>query len=473
MKTINWGMVGTGSVTERKSGPALYKARNSALYAVTNRTRAKAEDYAARHGVSIVYDNIDEMLADPQIDAIYIATPPDSHKEYALKCAAAKIPCYIEKPVAMNHTDHLEMIKAFEATGTKAFAAYYRRALPRFLQVRELLQQNAVGDVRYVHVSYCHAPGEAERAGIVWRVQPEISGGGIFMDIAVHQLDILDFLFGEITDVKSIVSNQAGYYKPEDTVNICFSFASGVHGSGDWCFTAGAGRDLIEIVGNKGRIALECFGTEPIILEAAGEVREIEVETPEHIQQPLVQTIVDELNGDRTCPSTLYTSERTAWVCDMVYGKINCRGRAQCLVIRDNKILMVKHKQRDDEWYCSPGGGIENGETPEQAAIRELQEECNVTGKIIKKTAVCVDPFDNDNYFYTFHVDIGDQDPSLGYDPEYDGTSYALSEVKWIALDELSEVDRAFLWAAGLFCIQPFWDEVASWKREISYPGKR
>ena len=318
MKTINWGMVGTGNVTERKSGPALYKARNSALYAVTNRTRAKAEDYAARHGVPVVYDNIDQMLTDPHINAIYIATPPGSHKEYALKCAAAKIPCYIEKPVAMCHADHVEMIKAFEATGTKAFAAYYRRALPRFLQVRELLQQGAIGDVRFAHISY-HTTGAGERDGKAWRVQPEISGGGIFMDIAVHQLDILDFLLGRISEVKSIVSNQAGYYKPEDILNVCFKFASGVHGSGDWCFTAGMGKDLIEIVGSKGRISLECFGTGPIVLETPGGKREIEVETPEHIQQPLIQSIVDELNGEGRCPSTLYTSERTARVCDMVY----------------------------------------------------------------------------------------------------------------------------------------------------------
>ena len=321
MKKINWGMVGTGNVTERKSGPALYKARNSTLYAVTNRTRTKAEDYAARHGIPIVYDSIDEMLADPQIDAIYIATPPGSHREYALKCAAAKIPCYIEKPVAMNYADHMEMIKAFEETGTKSFAAYYRRALPRFLKVRELLQQGAIGDVRFTHISY-FTTGAGEKDGKAWRVQPEISGGGIFMDIAVHQLDILDFLLGKISEVKSIVSNQAGYYKPEDILSVCFAFQSGVHGSGDWCFTAGVGKDLIEIVGSKGRIALECFGTGPIIYETADGVQEISVETPEHIQQPLIQSIVDELNGEGCCPSTLYTAARTAWVCDKVYDRV-------------------------------------------------------------------------------------------------------------------------------------------------------
>jgi inorganic pyrophosphatase len=147
------------------------------------------------------------------------------------------------------------------------------------------------------------------------------------------------------------------------------------------------------------------------------------------------------------------------------------KGRAQCLVIRENKILMVKHKQGNDEWYCSPGGGIEKGETPEQAAIRELYEECNVKGTIIKKTSVYVDPCDDNNFFYSFHVDIGNQTPCLGDDPE-ESKTHSLVEVRWMSLNELSEVDRAFLWASGLLSIPQFINELESWEREISYPNK-
>lgn len=149
------------------------------------------------------------------------------------------------------------------------------------------------------------------------------------------------------------------------------------------------------------------------------------------------------------------------------------RGRAQCLVIRDKKILMVKHKHENDEWYCSPGGGIEKGETPEQAAIRELQEECNVLGTIIKKTSEYVDPYDDNNFFYTFYIDIGNQVPSLGYDPEETEANPVLSEVRWMYLNEISETDRAFLWASGLLSTAQFLDEIESWNREISYPSKR
>lgn len=321
MKTIHWGMVGCGDVAEKKSGPCFYKARNSTLYAVTNRTKVKAEDYAKRHGVPNVYDDIDQMLADSKIDAIYIATPPDSHKEYAIKCAKASKVCYIEKPLALCYADCMDMINAFESTNTKAFSAYYRRRLPRFLKVKELIAGGAIGNVRFAHIAYYRPVMEREK-GNDWHVRPEISGGGIFMDIAVHQLDALDFLIGKINDVKSIYSNQGGYYKPEDILNCCFSFENGIQASGDWCFTSGINKDCIEIIGSTGRISFECFGEGPVLLDTENKTAKFAVETPEHVQMGLVQSIVDELNGEDTCPSTLVSASRTAWVCDKVYNKI-------------------------------------------------------------------------------------------------------------------------------------------------------
>ena len=151
---------------------------------------------------------------------------------------------------------------------------------------------------------------------------------------------------------------------------------------------------------------------------------------------------------------------------------MNYKGRAQCLVVRGDQLLMVKHQHQDDEWYCTPGGGIEPGETPEQAALRELQEECNVAGVIVKKTSEYVDPYDDTNFFYTFYIDIGDQTPCLGNDPE-PNKQHVLAEVRWMALNELSEVDRAFLWASGLLSVPHFMAELDSLTREISYPSKR
>jgi len=323
-KTIRWGMVGTGDVTEVKSGPGFYKAQNSMLYGVANRTYEKAIDYAKRHNIEKVYRDIDEMIADDKVDVIYIATPPGSHKELAFKCAVAQIPCYIEKPVAMNTQDHVEMINAFEATETKAFAAYYRREHDRFKKVKELVEAGAIGKVCFVHLSLYRPADKREIDGTSWRIQPAIAGGGIFMDLAVHQLDILNFIFGEVKpDFKSFSRNNGGYYQPEDTINVAYRYENGVHVTADWCFVTGCYKDEIEIVGTNGRITLSCFGTDAVVLETKNGKIEYAFEPPEHVHQPLIQTIVNELNGEGECPSTLETSLATAFLSEYFIKKNN------------------------------------------------------------------------------------------------------------------------------------------------------
>jgi len=142
--------------------------------------------------------------------------------------------------------------------------------------------------------------------------------------------------------------------------------------------------------------------------------------------------------------------------------------RAQCIVHRKNKLLMVKHRQDDSEWWCLPGGAIEEGETPAEAAIRELKEECGISGTIIGETGVVI--YSPEDRAYTFKVDIGTQEPRIGTDPDYPQHKQVLVEVKWLTLSEIPERDRTFLWAAGLLGIEEFFAEVSAWGDSISYP---
>ncbi len=147
------------------------------------------------------------------------------------------------------------------------------------------------------------------------------------------------------------------------------------------------------------------------------------------------------------------------------------RDRSQCLIIRNNKILMAKHCQNKDEWRCLPGGAVEKGESPEEAALRELSEECCVKGKIIKKISEYPDPISN-GYNYTYLIDIGNQVAILGEDPEMRDNPILVS-IDWLSLQEICERDRAYLWSAGLLSIKEFANELASWGDDISYPSKR
>ena len=317
---VRWGIVGCGAVTEVKSGPAFAKVADSSLVAVMRRDGEKARDYAARHGVPRWYDDAAALIADPGVDAVYVATPPASHREYALMAIAAGKPVYVEKPMALDHDECRDIVAAAEAANVPVFVAYYRRMLPRFRRIASLLAEGAIGTPRIVNVLLHHPLEDRYRdpANLPWTVRPELSGGGIFVDIGCHTLDILDFLLGPIADARGMTANQMGAYPAEDTVAMAFRFESGVLGTGLWNFGADRREDRVEIVGDRGRLVFATFGDGPIVLDAGERRESIRIANPEHIQQPLIETIVAELTGRGTCPSTARTGARTSWVMDRV-----------------------------------------------------------------------------------------------------------------------------------------------------------
>ena len=211
------------------------------------------------------------------------------------------------------------MLDGCRAAGVPLFVAYYRRRLPRFLKAREILAGGGIGAVRSVQVTFARAGGAAgPGAPVPWRFVPDIAGGGLFLDLASHTLDILDFLLGPIREARGMAANLSGAHAVEDTVAACFAFASGALGSGSWSFSAGHREDRVEIAGSAGRLSLSTFGDDPIRWDSAAGPREFALPNPPHIQQPLIQSIVDELMGLGKCPSTGETAIRTTRVMDAI-----------------------------------------------------------------------------------------------------------------------------------------------------------
>lgn len=324
MNHVRWGIIGCGDVTEVKSGPGFQKSSQSSLVAVMRRDGELAADYARRHHVPKWYVDAEQLINDPEVDAVYIATPPAFHKEYTLKCAQAGKPVYVEKPMALNTAESLEMIEACNGANVPLFVAYYRRSMPKFLKVKELLDSGIIGDIRYVSIRNSTPPLDiSSDKELPWRVIPELAGGGYFMDIGCHSLDLLDFLLGPIQKASGHVGNQAGLYKAEDIVTASLVFESGVQGTGLWSFAAFEQVDITEIIGNRGKISFSTFGTDPIVLTSADRKVEYPVETPQHVQQPLIQTIVNELLGAGICPSHGESAARTSIVIDRIMNANN------------------------------------------------------------------------------------------------------------------------------------------------------
>lgn len=327
---VRWGIIGSGSVTEVKSGPALQRATGSSLVAVMRRDRAKAEDYARRHGVARWYDDARALVDDPGVDAVYVATPPSTHRQYALLAMAAGKPVYVEKPMALDAGECEDMLRASRASGVPLFVAYYRRALPRFLRIRNLLAQGAIGTPRAIAIRFARElqPAYRDPAQLPWRVLPAVSGGGLFVDLGSHTLDVLDFLFGPLRDVAGEAVNRGGAYPAEDTVSMSFACGAGIRGEGAWDFCAAASADEVELRGDRGWMRFATFGDGPILVEDETGRREYRDDNPLHIQQPLVQTLVDALRGEGECPSTGVSAARTTAVIDRVLHGYRMRNAA-------------------------------------------------------------------------------------------------------------------------------------------------
>jgi len=326
MKEVCWGFIGCGDVTEKKSGPAFNKAEGSRVVAVMRRNFALAKEYAHRHNIPRWYDDADKLLNDNEVNAVYVATPPLYHKEYTIRALKAGKPVYVEKPMAASYEDCLEMNIAAEKAKLPLFVAYYRRTLPYFLKIRELIESGKVGKIRLVRVKLLQPPRPEDynNEKPPWRLIPEISGGGYFYDMACHQLDFLYYLFGEIQEISSIVRNFAGIYKSEDTIFANMAFESGILLHGSWSFTSPiqARADFIEMIGEKGKITFSTFDLRPIIINSSEVSATYNIAHPENIQQFMINSVVDELLGRGKCASTGKSGAYTNWIMDKVLNKI-------------------------------------------------------------------------------------------------------------------------------------------------------
>ena len=325
-KEIRWGFIGCGEVTEKKSGPAFGKVEGSKVVAVMSRSHDKASSYAQRHHISRWYTDAQQLIEDPEVNAIYIATPPSSHATYAIMAMKAGKPVYVEKPLASSYIDCQRINRVCEQTGVPCFIAYYRRYLPYFQKVKQLVLEGAVGRVVNVQIRFAVPPRDLDynSTNLPWRVQRDIAGGGYFYDLAPHQIDLLQDIFGPIVYAKGYSTNRGGLYQTEDSVSASFQFHDGLPGSGSWCFVCdeSARTDRIEIIGDKGQICFSVFTYEPIALHNSQGRTEIHIDNPAHVQMPLIENVVRHLQGKTVCTADNLSATSVNWVMDRILGKI-------------------------------------------------------------------------------------------------------------------------------------------------------
>ncbi len=323
-KKIRWGIIGCGNVTEIKSGPAYQLTEGFETIAVMRRHLEKAKDYAQRHHVKKFYDDADALINDKDVDAVYIATPPDSHKFYALKVANAGKPCCIEKPITPNYQDSLDIVNAFNSSKTPLFTSYYRRSLPRFLKIKNWLDNKEIGEIRHINWLFCKPKNHLDVSkSYNWRTDPNIATGGYFDDLASHGLDLFAYLLGNFKDAHGICKNQQNLYGAYDTVTACWVHKNNITGSGSWNFGAQKRIDQVTIIGSNGEISFSVFTENPILLNNGNKNEELFIENPKHIQLFHIKGLRDELVLNKyKHPSTGTTATHTSWVMDKILGKL-------------------------------------------------------------------------------------------------------------------------------------------------------
>ena len=195
--------------------------------------------------------------------------------------------------------------------------------------MKDIVGSGKIGTILNVQVRYTEPLRTADADAISrheplpWRLQPEIAGGGYFYDMAPHQLDLLQDMFGVILEARGIRSNRAGYYDAEDSVSACFRFENGVPGSGSWCYVAheSAREDCIEIIGTKGQVSFSVFDYNPIRLQTSLGEENITVPNPPYVQYPLIKNVIEHLQGLSVCTCTSVSATPVNWAMDRILGK--------------------------------------------------------------------------------------------------------------------------------------------------------
>ena len=319
MDEVRWGILGCGDVTEVKSGPiVMNRPGTSRVVAVMRRDADKAADYARRHDVSRHYADAAQLINDPEVNAVYIAAPPGSHWRYAEQVAAAGKACYVEKPMARTAGECRAMIEVFERAGRPLLVAYYRRRLPRFVEVKRLLHAGRLGKITGVHYELVRPFSPGRDHG--WRTDPAVSGGGLFLDLGSHLLDLLDFLLGPLTNVAGVATRHGdGRTDVEDTVAMSFAHPDGVTGTARWNFAGARRADCLVIDGTEASLTASCFGNEPLeVTDRDGRVDSIDRPHGKHVQEHLMTDVIAHLRGVGECPSTGTSALRTSRVMDVV-----------------------------------------------------------------------------------------------------------------------------------------------------------
>jgi 1,5-anhydro-D-fructose reductase (1,5-anhydro-D-mannitol-forming) len=316
---LKWGIIGCGDVAEHKGGPALYKAAGSELVAVMSRNADRAASFAERHGARRHYTQVDELLADDEVNAVYVATPPNVHAEQTVLAAGAGKHVLCEKPMALNVAECRSMVAACQAAGVQLWVAYYRRFWPLVQRMKQLLEQNAIGQPTMARVTVTGMYRPPADGPVPWRVQAEVAGGGFLTDVGSHRLDLLVSLLGEVREVSAFTDTLSFDIPVDDSASLLLKFASGAQAVVACHWNVAAGVDELEIGGIGGRLLAADVGAGELLVEGHGKRENLHLPPPPITHLNLVQRIGESLRTGAPNPLSGEEGMKTTAILQAAY----------------------------------------------------------------------------------------------------------------------------------------------------------
>jgi len=260
IKKLYWAIIGSGDVVQRLVQNSFSYKNYSEPVVVISKNLDEAKFFCKKYSVKNYSNNIRDIKKFNHINCAYIATPPHAHYKYIKILSNLKINLLCEKPLVINNRELNSVKKLVKKNKIKLTTCYYRRHLKRFKFIKNLLSKKKIGKILFFRTSLIHTPLSHPVAPVKksmktpWRFIRNFSGGGNFVDMGTHTVDMIDYLLGAIKDVKTYKSNQQGLYKVEDTMVINFLLKNGITGQGIWCSVSTENEDRFEIYGSKGSI---------------------------------------------------------------------------------------------------------------------------------------------------------------------------------------------------------------------------
>ena len=294
MDFINWGLIGFGNVVKNNLNGLPFNTQKSKVYAFHQRNSNEAVINKEKYDIDKFYPNISDLLLDKNVNAIYICTPPGLHFKYAKLCCEYNKPTYIEKPFARNYLEVCQIVEYFKEKNIPLWIAHYKRTLPKFIQVKSIINNNIIGKITNV-TYFCERAFSSSLLNHKWLYNIELSGGGRFFDIAPHLIDLLVFFLGNFESVYSVVSNNCQHYNTEDVVSFNFKTSSNVIGTVNFNFISSRRFDLMTIYGTEGNISFSLEGGGDINLVSKYKTKTYSFSEPLIYEKNMIEAINTEL----------------------------------------------------------------------------------------------------------------------------------------------------------------------------------